>query len=181
MMQVDPEILEAIYTQKDEHLLELSQKQPVLLIFLRHFGCTFCKQTMSDLSKVRAEIEGQGILPIIIHMAQEELATKRLSNFKLPDIGHVSDPDLSLYAYFGLKKGTFSQLYGLKVFVGGMKALAEGFSLPSISKEYGNISQMPGVFILEGGEIKLAFIHSFAAERADYLKIIAEYLALKEK
>ncbi|WCL81428.1 SelL-related redox protein [Saprospira sp. CCB-QB6] len=179
MMRVDPEILEAIYTQKDENLLELSQRQPVLLIFLRHFGCTFCKQTMSDLAKVRAEIEAKGLLPIIVHMAPEELANKRLHHFNLPDIGHVSDPDLSLYAYFGLKKGTFSQLYGLKVVVGGMKALAEGFSLPSISKEYGSISQMPGVFVLEAGEVKLEFIHSTAAERADYMQIVADYLALK--
>jgi len=178
-MRVDPEILEAIYTQKDENLLELSQRQPILLIFLRHFGCTFCKQTMSDLARVRDQIEAKGLLPIIIHMASEELATKRLHHFNLPNIGHVSDPDLSLYAYFGLKKGTFSQLYGLKVVVGGMKALAEGFSLPTASKEYGNISQMPGVFVLETGEIKLAFIHSTVADRANYMQIVADYLALK--
>lgn len=37
MMQVDPEILEAIYTQKDENLLELSAKAACFAYFFTSF------------------------------------------------------------------------------------------------------------------------------------------------
>ena len=29
-------------------LLEMSQEAPVMVIFLRHFGCTFCREAMAE-------------------------------------------------------------------------------------------------------------------------------------
>ena len=39
-----------------DNLKMLSDEKPVLLVFLRHFGCVFCKEAMADLSKLKNEI-----------------------------------------------------------------------------------------------------------------------------
>ena len=36
-------------------LLALVEASPVLLVFLRHFGCSFCRQAISDV----ADLEGR--------------------------------------------------------------------------------------------------------------------------
>ena len=37
-------------TQQGSTLLELSKQAPVLLVFLRHTGCTFCREALADLA-----------------------------------------------------------------------------------------------------------------------------------
>ena len=40
-------------TETGRTLLELVDESPLLLIFLRHFGCSFCRQTLDDVSRIR--------------------------------------------------------------------------------------------------------------------------------
>jgi hypothetical protein len=41
-------VLREYRTETGRTLLELVDESPVLLIFLRHFGCSFCRQTLDD-------------------------------------------------------------------------------------------------------------------------------------
>lgn len=176
-MQLDPEILEATFTNEGFDLKTLSAKQPILLVFLRHFGCTFCREAMSDIAKIRTNIVALGLNPVIVHMAKEEIACDYFEKYKLSGITHISDPDLSLYEYFGLSKGTFGQLYGLKVWLRGLKAgLIDGHGGPKLDKDLGDYSQMPGLFILKNGELKAQFHHHSAADRPDYLAFIKQFI-----
>jgi hypothetical protein len=43
-------------TESGRTLLELVDERPVLLVFLRHFGCAFCRQAIDDVSKVRTKL-----------------------------------------------------------------------------------------------------------------------------
>ena len=43
-------------TRKEEQHQELSRRKPVLLIFLRHSGCPFCKQAVADVAAAREKI-----------------------------------------------------------------------------------------------------------------------------
>ena len=52
-------VLQQYRTESGRTLLELVDESPLLLIFLRHFGCSFCRQTLDDVSKIRDEIEAQ--------------------------------------------------------------------------------------------------------------------------
>jgi peroxiredoxin len=176
-MQVDPEILEVIYTNKERDLKSLSNEQPILLVFLRHFGCTFCRETLADMALMRKKIEKLGISPVMVHMAEDQIAEEYFENYKIPDIEHVSDPDLTLYEYFGLFKGTFSQLYGLKVWIRGFKAvMIDGHKAPYSQKGLGKVNQMPGLFIVYKGSVQAQFIHHSAADRPNYLEIVESYL-----
>ena len=172
MLQPDPEILEAIFTDQGEDLLSLSHEQTLMLVFLRHFGCSFCRETMSDIAELRPKLEAQGLAIVMVHMAEDEIAEAYFKRFNLAGIRHISDPDLSLYEYFGLTKGSFWQLYGLKIWVRGFKVgFLDGQGL-SWQKELGEVNQMPGIFLLAEGQVRGSFIHESAADRPDYLKIV---------
>lgn len=171
-MELDPDILEAIYTNEEKDLLSLSLKQTLMLVFLRHFGCSFCREAMADITLIRPQIEAKGIKLVMVHMAEPDTAEEYFARYKLHSVSHISDPDLSLYEYFGLTKGSFWQLYGLKIWVRGFKTgFLDGHGL-SWQKALGDVSQMPGIFLLRQGEVQGSFIHKSAADRPDYKKII---------
>ncbi len=176
-MQLDPEILEVIYTNHDQDLKSLSDQEPILLIFLRHFGCTFCRETLADMAKMREEIKNKGIRPVIVHMAEEHIATEYFNDFQIPDIDRISDPDLTLYEYFGLFKGTLMQLYGLKVWIRGFKTIVlDGHKAPYTKKGLGKVNQMPGLFIIHKGLLQAQFVHHSVADRPNYLEVVEQYL-----
>ncbi len=57
--------------QQGRTVEELSNDQPVLLIFLRHFGCTFCREALADLRVQRSRIEAAGVRIAVVHMSPE--------------------------------------------------------------------------------------------------------------
>lgn len=167
---VEPEILEAIYTNEDEDLYSLSKKQPVMLVFLRHFGCTFCREALSDISKLRDDLEKRNVRLVLVHMSEDDLATRYFKKYKLVPVAHISDPDLSLYDLFGLSKGSFGQLFGLKVI---RRTLTAGvLAGHGLGAPHGNPNQMPGVFIIKDGAVQRKFIHHSAADRPVYLDLL---------
>ena len=85
-------------TETGRTLLELVDESPVLLIFLRHFGCSFCRQTLDDVSRIRERIEAQGIRPVFVHLGSPERAKPYFDYYHLSDIERVSDPNATLYA-----------------------------------------------------------------------------------
>ena len=87
-------------------------------------------------------------------------------------IEHISNPSCSLYASFGLTKGSVSQLFGLKNWIRGFEVtVVKG--TPLGLRQIGDGFQMPGVFLISDGEIKDSYIHASASDRPDYNSIIS--------
>ena len=143
--------------------------QPVMLVFLRQFGCIFCRESLSEISKERKRIESLGTKIVFIHMSDNATAEKYFEEYKLPNAIHVSDPNQEFYKAFGLVKGNFQQLFGLQTWVRGFKLGKEGI-LPQ--KQIGDGLQMPGVFLLHENKIKEHFVHQEISERPDYFAMI---------
>lgn len=158
--------LDGMTTNVGNSLEELSYQKPVLLVFLRHFGCTFCREAMSELSKRRAGIEAQGAHLIFVHMSENEIAKRYFNRYDLSGVEHISDPDCKFYTEFGLTKGNFNQLFGLQSFMRGFTAgVIKGHG---IGAQLGDGFQMPGVFVLRDGQVKERFIHKLSSDRPDY-------------
>lgn len=152
-----------------ESLAELSRRKPVLVVFLRHLGCTFCRQSLSDVAARRGDIEAGGVEIVLVHMSDEAQARPVLAQFGLGDVATISDPDLALYNAFGLDRGRPMQLFGPRVWARGIAAMFGGGH--SIGRLMGNGLQMPGVFLLRDGMIVRAFRHRSAADRPDYVGV----------
>lgn len=166
-----PELFDEMMTNKAEKISDLSKEVPVLLVFLRHFGCVFCKEALSDLSGLRGRMEEKNIKLVFIHMSENPKAEEYFDKFNLKGISHISDPFARYYKAFGLMKGNFSQLYGLRTWIKGYAAVRKGFNL-ELAKSLGDSTQMPGVFLIKDSSIKESYIHKSASDRPNYDQII---------
>ncbi|MCB9284048.1 MAG: redoxin domain-containing protein [Lewinellaceae bacterium] len=160
------DLMQGMITNLGDSLFDLSYRQPVLLVFLRHFGCTFCREALADISRKRASIEEKGTRIVFVHMADNEIAEQYFQKYNLPGAVHISDPACQYYAAFGLSKGTFTQLFGLSTWVRGFSAgVLDGHG---IGPQLGDGFQMPGIFVLVNGKVRDSFIHKLASDRPDY-------------
>lgn len=156
-----------IRTNRGESLEAMSAETPILLIFLRHFGCTFCRETMAEIAHQRREIESRGLEIVIVHMVDQEVASQILSVYDLNNVRHISDPHQSLYRKFGLGRVSFHAMFGVRnwwrAFVAG---LVKGHL---IGKPAGDPWQMPGVFVYHHSEIMNKFDYKFVSDLPDFV------------
>ena len=151
-------------------LAELSAEKRVLVVFLRHTGCTFCRETLAKLASQRVALESAGMSLAIVHMSSPLHATLFLSRYGLDGIHRFSDPQCQLYRAFGLSRGSFRQLFGPQVWLRGARAaLAEGHGIGPLS---GDGFRMPGVFLLDQGKIVAAFRATSADDTFDFAEIV---------
>ncbi|MBX9602419.1 MAG: redoxin domain-containing protein [Bryobacteraceae bacterium] len=156
-------------TQHGLSLHELTEISPTLLVFLRHIGCTFCREAVADLSARRREIEANGTRIALVHMSPEAEIAPFLARYQLDDVPRVSDPNCNLYRAFGLTRGNAGQLFGPKVWIRGFHAgVLEGHGAGRLR---GDGFQMPGVFLMFHGEILRSYRHHSAADRPDYVSL----------
>jgi len=158
--------LRTVRTSHGRTLEQHSHDAPHLVVFLRHFGCTFCREALADLARERATIEGRGTRLVLVHMAPDRDAVSYLAAHGLDDAARVSDPSATLYRAFRLRRGTFRQLFGLRSWTRGLVAgLVRGHG---VGRLVGDGFQLPGVFLIDGGEIVREFRHREASEVPDY-------------
>lgn len=154
-------------SQLGSTLAELSRRQPVLVVFLRHSGCTFCREALSDIAEHRTSIEEQGATIALVHMGQSE-PVDLLNKYSLNDLHCFRDPNCVLYDAFGLQLGGFRALFGIKVWWRGFWAWISGHGIGPLE---GNGFRMPGVFLIQRGKVLRAFKHLTAADRPDYVEL----------
>lgn len=164
---IDHISLKNIKTNTGADLWGLSHTAPVMLVFLRHFGCIFCKEALTELSKRTEIFKLQSISLVCVHMTDNETAEGYFTEYGLKDVMHISDPDCAVYKKFGLVKGNFKQLFGLQNWKKGFELHVKGVAVAGF-KQIGDGFQMPGIFLIDQGEIKDKFVHEFAGDVPDY-------------
>ncbi len=167
--QAPTELMKKYADQNGITLFAKTQKQKTLVVFLRHFGCTFCREALDDIADQRAEIENSGTAIALVHMVHAKEAEAYLDKKGLTEISHFSDPNKELYEAFRLERGQLAQLFGPKSIVRGFQAgVLKGHG---IGKLAGDGFQMPGVFLISGDEILNSFKHDSAADRPNYIQL----------
>jgi hypothetical protein len=157
-------------TNRGERLSELSRQSQVMLVFLRHFGCTFCRESLVELSKIKAEAARKNIKIVLVHMNRTSYANEVLKIYDLDDVSHISDPEQELYREYGLERGKWWQLFGPKVLWRGFVAgLLKGHL---IGKPVADPNQMPGIFVLRKNKIISRFIHRYASDKPQYQELL---------
>jgi len=149
-----------------DNLYDRSFQSPLLLVCIRHFGCTYCRETLADLAAQRDTIHQAGLIPVVVHMGSAEQAAPMFARFGLNDIDQICDPDRRLFRALELPFGTLGQLISVKTF---WRALVEGvvyrFGFGSF---IGNGLQLSGAFVVKNGRIEEAIRHSSPAERTKF-------------
>ena len=150
-------------------LRALDPASPVLVVFLRSFGCTFCREAMADVAAVKGTLRGDGALIAFIHGGTPEEAAPWFAKYGLTDVTRISDPDLSHYRAFGLGRTAAHSLVSLQVWTRGAAcALSHGFGVQTVAM----MRQLPGVFVIRHGRVLAEFRHASPADRPDYVALI---------
>lgn len=157
-------------TESGKTLLELVDERPVLLVFLRHFGCAFCRQAIDDVSKIRAELTARRVQVVFVHLGSPERAQPYFDYYGLSDVERVSNPDGSLYRdpAFTLARVSVFQLFRPAVWIGWLKGAVFKYRIGLLKED---IQQMPGVFFLRDRAIANVYRHRTIADRPNYLEL----------
>lgn len=146
----------------------LDPEAPVLVVFLRSFGCTFCREAMADVAAVKPALGAEGTQIAFVHGGSPEEAAPWFEKYGLTDVVQISDPDLSHYRAFGLGRTGAQALVDPRVWTrGAVCALSHGFGVQTPQM----MRQLPGVFVLRNGAIVTEFRHASPADRPDYLAL----------
>lgn len=163
--------LRELRTNTGKTLDDLADEKPQMVIFLRHAGCTFCRQTLADIYEVRRQIEATGCGIVFVHLGREDdrRSIEVFRKYRVDDLPRISDPTSRMYRQFGLDLGGFAQLFGLRVWLRGLRfGLVNGHGIGAIR---GNSFQMPGVYLYHCGIILGGFRHQRVSDQLDYIAL----------
>jgi len=167
------EVLAGVRTESGATLLELAEASPVLLVFLRHFGCSFCRKAISDVAELKGELAARGVRPVFVHLGTVEIAKTHFDYYGLSDVERVNDPEAAVYRLPVFALGRQSPWWHLMtpaVWWGWLKGT---IFKHGIGKIEGDGHQMPGIFFLNGATVVRRFIYKTIADEPDYRKLVA--------
>jgi hypothetical protein len=136
--------------------------RPTLLVFLRHFGCTFCRETVAELREAAA---APAYPPVLFVFQASPTEGRALLRRDWPEARAVADPEFVLYEAFGVQRGSLLQLFGPGVFRAGRRAYKKGYENGPRS---GDIFRMPGVFLVRGERILRQHSYRHAGDHPDF-------------
>lgn len=82
----------------------LWRDQPVVLGFVRHFGCLLCHEAVSQLMAAKADIERRGAKLVIVGNGNPEHARHFAERMGATGVVYT-DPSRGLYVAFGMRGG----------------------------------------------------------------------------
>ena len=152
-----------------QDLSDFYKEKPLILVFLRHFGCIFCREQIAELREFKSE----NIVLVCMGRIQETADFKR--KMEIPQV-MVSDPNKLLYEAFGLRRGSFGQVINPTLTRKSIKLLKGGHRWGMLK---GDPWMLAGVFRIEqDGEVSASH---YATDISDNLSgpAIAQLLKLK--
>jgi peroxiredoxin/uncharacterized membrane protein HdeD (DUF308 family) len=164
------EALKNVTDEKGRTLADLFANRKVLLVFVRHSGCTFCREALKQLQSIKPKLDAANTMLAVVHLGPPGDPDQFFKRYQLgEDVIRISNPECSLFRAFGLMRGRFRQLFGLPVWLRGFKSAilaGNGFG-----KLVGDGFQMPGAFLLDHGKIVAEHRHKNAADEPDYWQL----------
>lgn len=160
---------ESFLSQHGNTLDDLSRGKKLLVVFLRHSGCIFCREALAELRGCREAIEKNGAAVAVVHMGDNEASADFFADYDMQSVDRISDPSCQIYRAYELQRGSFAELFGLRNWWVGFKALLGGHG---IGKLQGDGFQMPGTFVLLDGKIVKAYRYDGSGDRPNYVDMV---------
>lgn len=152
-------------TAKQEIVLSsLWKKQPLLLAFTRHFGCTQCKEMLDELVEGQERIKNSGLSIAVVTQGTPETTALFAQEFAR-GLLCLADPERKAYKAYGLERGTLFQTFlNLKVLAAVRRSQKKGFKVEP-APDGQDTMLMSGTFIISTeGKILLPFYYDNIAD-----------------
>lgn len=131
------------------------RERTLIVAFMRHFGCAFCREHLIDLGNVYDEIEAAGGDVVAVFQYRAE-STRNFCRHRGVPFDCLGDPERDGYREVELGRGERSENIGAKVFAGWAR-VARRRVFPG-SAQGGDIMQRPGSFVV-GRDGRVAYAH----------------------
>jgi len=152
--------------------LELSliwRNSPTLLVFLRHFGCIFCRELLGQLDHHQEEINAAGLKLALIGLGDPEQA-ERVCGQLVHGALCLSDMSADAYDAYGFQRGGLLQLAGPQVMSAAVRAARSGYFQGETS---GDIAVLGGLFVVDQQSfIRYAFYSRYAGHNPDITELL---------
>jgi hypothetical protein len=155
-------------------LCQLSDERPTLVVFLRHNGCAFCRETLHELSLRRSEI-GDRLHIAIVLMGKSMDARLLAERYGLEDVHRFVDPECQLHDAFSVPRGDLYHVIGPHVWWRGL--LAAVFRGHGIGRISGDVLRLPGAFVIHNGSIVSEFNAEFSSDCPDFAAMTSDVSA----
>jgi hypothetical protein len=153
----------------DSPLRRLADTTPTLVVLLRSFGCTFCREALADVAAVRQAIADAGAHVAFVHAEPAADAEPWFAKYGLGDVMRISDPARAHYRAFGLDRTRATAIVDPSVWARGAAcAIAHGFGV----QDYEMMRRQPGVFLVKGDRVLAEYRHQTPADRPDYVALV---------
>jgi peroxiredoxin len=184
----DASVLEDIVLNTPEgqpvRLGDLWSERPAVLVFVRHFGCVFCRQMAVDIHRVRHGFEEADVeLAVIGHGSPEHAADfRRQQNVDLP---LLVDPDRRVYELAGAKVATLQELIGPRQILRGLRAtimsrLRQGSIAVHQGRILGHAAQLGGVLVIApDGTVRYAYLSEESGDNPPAREVLAAARAIR--
>jgi len=138
-------------------------QKPKFVVFLRHFGCIFCRENIKDLKKASKTVDSFPEV-VFIHQGTVEEGNTFFKKF-WEEAPAISDPSKTFYSEFGVERGSFSELLSPSVVACSFRAMGKG---NFVGKPIGDPLVMPGMFYVEGNSIVWTHNFKHIGDHPDY-------------
>ncbi len=142
---------------ESHRLSEAWQTKPAILVFLRHFGCVFCKQQVVDLRSKQTQLDALGVNVVLVSQGDPVAAQAFVAKYRIPFFTYC-DPERTAYAAYGIGRTENSHLLKPSLYLAAAGAMARGNFQ---GRTEGERTQMPGLFVV-GTDGLIAYSHQYA-------------------
>ena len=150
-------------TGTQHQLGDLWAEQPVVLVFLRHFGCIHCREHAAQLGARYDEIKALGADLVAVGTGKERYAAAFVKDEQIPYLVLVDDDARAAQAA-SVHKSSFIGLFHPKTWGATVETWKRGHR---IHKAGARVTQMGATFVLGPGEtVRYAHIDSDGTDHA---------------
>lgn len=159
-----PDLVLHDINKKEVQLSSLWEKQPLVIAFTRHFGCTQCKEMLAELVSAHERITSAGLSVVVITQGTPETTALFAKEFA-PGLLCLADPERKAYSAYGLERGTLWQTFlNLKVLSAVRASQKKGYKV-EVPPEGQDSMLMSGTFIVgTNGKILLPYYYDNIAD-----------------
>lgn len=142
----------------------------LVLVFLRHFGCIFCRQHVAQLRDEYDAFERRGYGVLAIGHGTPARAASFARDLSLP-FPVLGDWEQQAYAAYGLGRASFADLVNPRIYVAAARATLAG---ARGGKPDGDVRQLPGTFVIDpSGIVQFAKPAEIASDLATAVELIS--------
>lgn len=160
-------------------LSSLWAEKPLLLAFTRHFGCTQCKEMLSELVTGQERIAAAGLAIAVITQGTPQMTGEFAKTFA-PGLRVLADPERKVYQAYGLERGNvFQTALNRRVWQAVARAKQKGYQL-ELPPAGQDAMQMSGIFIINPeGRIVLPYYYDDIADHPPLTLLLDGVLATR--